>query len=200
MDKFTLNDDLKRMPFTVPENYFETFEVSKKFRLTNEFKQFPFATPENYFETFEVRKGFALTGEYKPTPFTVPAHYFETLPEHVAERITTPVTHPIFARWQSLRTQVAMAASFVLLIGLGFGLVTFLRPEPAKSSVTMQDIIAEIQASDLYAIDEQTLLHTVASMPSTYDKSSTGYDQDNDAIMEYLANSEITLHDIAALY
>ncbi|MDR2362060.1 MAG: hypothetical protein LBD91_04955 [Prevotellaceae bacterium] len=200
MRTFILTDDFKQMPFVVPEKYFETFKV-RKFNLTDEFKRVPFTVPETYFETLEVRKPVALTPEYKQIPFTVPVNYFDTLPLRIAERITTPAPRPVAIYWQTMRMRVSFAAILILLITVGIGLLPFSsQTPPTIHSLHRPATLTEVTSTelDLYAIDEQTLFHAVATMSPTKQPSSDFYD---DAIMYYLTNnSDISLTEIASLY
>jgi hypothetical protein len=54
----------------------------------------------------------------KQLPFSVPTGYFESLPERVVARCeATPTYTP---RWVRVRSQLALAASFALLVGLSY--------------------------------------------------------------------------------
>ena len=227
MSRFTLDDDLKKQNhFKVPENYFETFEVRKKFRLTNEFKQNSWVVPSNYFETFEVRKQFALTDEYKQNPFAVPANYFEkfevktsfvveteekkipftvpgnyfdNLSERIAERIADTTARPAVIQWRPLRTQLAYAASFVLLICMGLGLFMTSSEQPINSiAIAEQEFfeLAEIAPEQLYRINEQTLLQAAVSAAASSKTANVA----DEIIMQYLASSNLSVNDIVALY
>ena len=227
MSRFTLNDELKKeRPFAVPENYFEKFEVRKKFTLTNEFKQNFFVVPQHYFETFEVRKKFVLTNEHKQNPFavpenyfatfevspsavleteekripfTVPNNYFESLSERIAERIAETTARPAVAQWRSLRAQLAYAASFVLMICVGLGL--FMTSEQSAKPITVAATspieFAEIITDELYRIDEQTLLQAATSAAVDNRKGNNVADE---IILQYLANTNISVNDIVSLY
>jgi hypothetical protein len=200
MRTFILTDDFKQTPFVVPEKYFETFKV-RKFNLTNKFKRVLFTVPEKYFETLEVRKPVALTPEHKQIPFTIPANYFDVLPLRIAERIASPVSQAKAIPWQTIRMRLSFAATFILLITVGIGLLPF----SSQTSTTTHPqhrpaILTEVTPTelDLYAIDEQTLLHAVATMIPEKQPASGLYD---DAIMYYLTNnSDISLTEIASLY
>jgi hypothetical protein len=194
MSKLTLNDDLKRTPFLVPENYFETFEVHKKSVLTNELKQTPFLVPENYFETFAVRKNTTLAPECKQSPFTVPAHYFDSLPVCVSDRIAASST-PAVVRWHPSRVGLALAAGFVVVLTLSIGLFSSLYRTPAEGTLSQQETISTIPP-DIYDNTDEEILRTIAAMGNGHSPDGL-YD---DAIIHYLSNSKLSLNDIASNY
>jgi len=75
----------------------------------------------------------------KKNPFSVPDGYFDLLPQQIGQkiaRISTEQTHgaysgsPVFKR---LSAQLALAASFVLMIGLGYGLIRLITPKSVDS-------------------------------------------------------------------
>ncbi len=191
--EFTMNDGLKQNPFVIPEGYLAAFVVRKKFTLTSELRQLPYTIPEQYFETFEVCKPFVLGAGQKVVPYTVPGNYFDTLQVHIAERTVLSAAHPKVVYWRHLRTQVAVAASVVIMLFTGYGIFSYM----SKSQVVTvaEDPMIEIVSTYLPTIDEHTLVQTVLSKEKT-----TPTTLNNDAIIHYLSNTSLSLNDIAALY
>lgn len=57
----------------------------------------------------------------KQLPFTVPAGYFDNLPARIVERCSEQSVEETKRRslWEAIRPQLALAAGFALLVGLG---------------------------------------------------------------------------------
>lgn len=70
----------------------------------------------------------------KENPFVMPEGYLSSLEEKVQERIHTPETR-LEKIWNISRTSIAMAASFVLLLGVGYGVFS-LTPLLDKSGIS----------------------------------------------------------------
>ncbi len=170
--------------------------MSNRFTLNNELKQNPFAVPDNYFEGFVVKKSIALNDELRQNPFAVPEGYFETLQEHIVERVVEAKVQPSLSRWQPLRAQLAFALSFVLLVAVGYGTFSLLF-QPKTQDRVVHENYAEIAPAYLSnMVDEHTLLYAVAndSEPQASQEIS------DDDIIQYLANANVSINDIAALY
>ena len=65
----------------------------------------------------------------KKNPFLVPSGYFEALPGEVSQRIEDRVPWS----YKMIRSQLALAASFLLIIGLGYGLINLITPKSAET-------------------------------------------------------------------
>lgn len=113
-----------------------------------------------------------MTSE-KKLPFSVPTGYFESLPERIiarceAERNAAPAYVP---RWVRLRSQLALAASFALLVGLSY--------------LGARHITSLLQSDD----EAQTLAYAVSSIyVANYDDDADDDSNalDEEAIVEYL--------------
>ena len=91
---------------------------------------------------------FIKQAHLKENPFRVPHGYFDLLSQQTGERISqiSPRNHFPF------RNQLALAASFILMVGLGYGVVKWITPKfddtdisyteqysPFKTYVLLQD-------------------------------------------------------------
>ncbi|MDR2802369.1 MAG: hypothetical protein LBB31_04035 [Prevotellaceae bacterium] len=167
--------------------------------LNSELQHNPFVVPENYFETFTVRKSVALNSELKQNVFAVPEGYFDTLQERLSERIAHVRQQPAVLRWQPLRSQLAFAASFALLISVGYGVFSLLKPAATTLEKNYAEFIPNYLTQD---IDEPALMQAVANKPK-HEGSEQGpvvVEMDDDAIIRYLADADVSLNDIAATY
>jgi hypothetical protein len=169
--------------------------MGDKFILNDEYKQIPFVVPASYFNTFTVQKETALADECKQNPFATPATYFATLQERITDRIAETKPQTTGIRWQSIRMQLTFVASFVLLVGIGYGFFSFLQT-PTPSLPPVADENTEMLRSYLSGIvDEHTLLQAAAS-----DGHAVIDALDDEAIIRYLNNTNVSLNEIAALY
>ena len=96
----------------------------------------------------------------KNNPFRVPHGYFDLLPQQVGEKIaqmsaqeTYEVASTISFR-KSIRPQLSLAASFVLMIGLGYGLVRLLTPYRGDTELFDTDHISLFKTYTLLQNDE----------------------------------------------
>ena len=195
---FTIDNERKQLPFIAPDGYFDSFAVRQKFTLTDELKQLPYTVADSYFETFAVRcetlslEPLARQSQWKQQPYTVPEGYFSDLPLRIADSIGE-VARPKIRRWRTLRTQVAVAASFLLLLFTGYGVFsTYQQSLPV--SITEDPLIGIVLAYP--NIDE----HSLMKMAVEDDDESASDALNDDAIIHYLATTNLNLADIAALY
>jgi hypothetical protein len=168
--------------------------------LNSAFKHNPFVVPENYFETFTVRKSIAFNNRLKESAFAVPEGYFETLQERITEsRLANAGQQPAVLRWQPVRAQLAFAASFALLIAVGYGVVSLLWRPAAASDKSYAEFIPSYLSQ---VIDEPALIHAVVNEPKseTHEQKPVVVEMDDDTLIRYLANVDVSLHDIAAIY
>lgn len=167
--------------------------------LNSELQHNPFVVPENYFETFSIRKSVALNSELKRNVFTVPEGYFGALQERITGNVANAKRQTPVLRWQPLRTQLAFAASFVLLISVGYGVSALLWTSTTASEKhyagSFPNYLAQI-------IDEPALIQAVANNPKheSAERQPVVVEMDDDAIIRYLADADVSLHDIAATY
>jgi hypothetical protein len=167
--------------------------------LNSTFRHNPFVAPENYFETFAVRKSISLNSRLKQNVFAVPEGYFGTLQERITECRSIAGQQQVVLRWQPLRAQLAFAASFVLLIGAGYGVFSLLQPAATLSDKNYAEFIPKYITQ---IIDEPELIHAVVNKPKpeTGEQKPVVVKMDDDVIIRYLANVDVSLNDIAAIY
>ncbi|MDR1406077.1 MAG: hypothetical protein LBI89_02605 [Prevotellaceae bacterium] len=167
--------------------------------LSSEFKHNPFVVPSNYFEEFVVRHGVTFDHKLKQNAFAVPDSYFDTLQERITARRTVARRQPAVWRGQPLRAQLAFAASFALLIATGYGIFSLLRP-----AVIAPDNNHAAFSPKYFSqfMDESALIHAVVNElePETGKPKPVTVAVDNDAIIRYLADADVSLNDIAAIY
>jgi hypothetical protein len=166
--------------------------MKQKVTLTREFKRNPFVAPENYFETFAIRKSITLNAGLKQNAFAVPCGYFDTLQERLTEHLASKTQQPSVIRWQPLRAQLAFAASFALLVSIGYGIFSLLRPADAAPDSHYAEIVPKYLSQ---IIDEPALIHAVANEPKP-----VAVEVENSAIIRYLADADVSLNEIAAIY
>ncbi len=135
------------------------------------------------------KKKFILTDAYKQNAFEVPKGYFDVLEEKVTERIAV-VSQPQPSWRKALRPQLAFAAGFVALVIAGYGGLHLLNQlkSPAIKGVS-EDIYAY---ADMLDIDENAVINLMTE--KKHDPSI-----ETDAIINYLADANISLTDIASL-
>ncbi|MDR3350318.1 MAG: hypothetical protein LBN98_01555 [Prevotellaceae bacterium] len=167
--------------------------------LNGELQHNPFVVPENYFGTFSIRKSVVLNSALKQNVFAAPKGYFDTLQAHIVEAVANAKRSSSVLRWQPLRAQLAFAASFALLIALGYGVFSFLRP---AATATEKNYAGSFPSYLSQIIDEPVLIHAVAndSEHAITRLHPAVAAMDNDAIIRYLADADVSLNDIAATY
>jgi hypothetical protein len=138
------------------------------------------------------KKKFILTEEHKQNAFTVPEGYFETMQDRLIERISVE-TQPQPGWWQALRPQLTFAAGFVALVIMGYGGLYLLNSLKETSSGAMYDDDLYAAAADMLKIDEDAVLRVLSE--EKHSDSSV----DTDAIINYLADANISIADIASL-
>jgi hypothetical protein len=167
--------------------------------LNSELQHNPFVVPENYFETFSIRKSIALNSELKRNVFTVPEGYFDTLQERITAAVINAKRLSSVLRWQPLRAQLAFAASFALLISVGYGVFSLLWPSTTASEKNYAGSFPNYLTQ---IIDEPALIQAVVNNSK---HGSAGLQpvvvaMNDDAIIRYLADADVSLSEIAATY
>lgn len=138
------------------------------------------------------KKKFVLTEEWKQPAFTAPEGYFDTLQERVSEHIAA-ISAPQPSWRAALRPQLGFAAGFVAMALIGYGGVFMLNSLKGSSAgaASAADEFYSMTA-DYLDIDENTVLHVLS-------EKQAAPSVDTEAIISYLAESNISLADIAAL-
>lgn len=74
----------------------------------------------------------------KENPFSMPEGYLSSLEESVLSKIHTPSQESKFMRiWNASKASVALAASFLILLGIGYGILS-LTPLLDKTAVSAE--------------------------------------------------------------
>jgi len=155
-------------------------------------KQHPFSVPEGYFEALQEcveHRTSVLSSELKQHPFSVPEGYFESLQEQIAERIN-PQPTPVLVKW---RSQLAFAASFVLLAAMSYGIVSMLS-KPAQAIRDAEEDLYALFKTISPSINEATLVDAVLGETPVMRINTI----ENDDIINYLADARLSIYDIAA--
>jgi len=123
----------------------------------------------------------------KNNPFRVPNDYFDLLPQQIGEKITQISAHETLAVVQtrsfrkSINAQLALAASFVLMIGIGYGLIRLITPNRTDAELFDPDHISLFNTYTLLQNDE-------------WEK-----ELDSESIITFLTEHRISPYSIAAL-
>ena len=90
-----------------------------------------------------------LHTHFKENPFRVPHGYFDSLPQQIGQKMgkTSP-------QRRILRPQLALAASFALMIGLGYTLVRLITPNRADTEFSYTESVSPFTTYTLLQSDE----------------------------------------------
>ena len=141
-----------------------------------------------------VKKKFMLTDDLKKNVFNVPEGYFETLQDRLVERVLDAEPQQQLSWFQVLRPQLAFAAAFVALVGVGYGGMVLFDHLSAVNNpvdpVSLDDFYAS--ALEMYNLDEQVVLRVI-------DEEKIDHSVNMEDIIDYLASTHVSLTDIASL-
>jgi hypothetical protein len=162
MDQDEKNNDYlskagKKLPYTVPEDYFDRFAERLQNRMKQE-KQLPFTVPEGYFEQFAQRLQKRMQQEVKPSWM---------------ERT-----------YQLIRPQLAMAAVIIGYVAISYtGIRIFLNNRTTEPTLTE---IANVLDDYVYEMDDELLISTIIEEEIEVDWINGGYEPDDimDYLME----------------
>ena len=96
----------------------------------------------------------------KNNPFSVPDGYFDLLPQYIGQKIahiSTQQTRRIgvdFSVFKRFNAQLALAASFILMIGLGYGLVRLITPKSVDTDPFDSEPLSVFNTYSLLQDDE----------------------------------------------
>ena len=96
----------------------------------------------------------------KSNPFSVPDGYFDLLPQYVGQKIahrSTQQTRRVsmdFSVFKRFGAQLALAASFVLMIGLGYGIVRLVTPKSVDTDPFDSEPLSVFKTYSLLQDDE----------------------------------------------
>lgn len=126
-------------------------------------------------------------GHVKKNPFTVPSGYFDDLPRRINQQIDLMEENrkPRFMglSLKKLSPQLALAASFILMIGLGYGIVRLITPKKTETD----PLAIEVYFS---RFDAYTLLNSADDLDDTID---------SEQIIAFLTERGISPYAIASL-
>ena len=95
----------------------------------------------------------------KENPYRVPHGYFESMPQRIGEKIdqiSSPKRSNVYMRsfQTSLRSQLALAASLILMMGLGYGVLRIIIPGFTDSDLSYTENISLFNSYSLLQNDE----------------------------------------------
>ena len=96
----------------------------------------------------------------KNNPFRVPQGYFDLLPQQVGQKIAQMSVQEVFddrsgfSIRKIVRPQLALAASFALMIGLGYGIVRLVTPDFVEVESSNTEHISLFRTYTLLQNDE----------------------------------------------
>jgi len=90
--------------------------------------------------------------DLKSNPFSVPHGYFDLLPQQIDQKIVKGTHRIPFTR--AVRLQLAYAASIVLFIGLGYGLLQLITSERSDVDFPYSENISLFKAYTLLQNDD----------------------------------------------
>lgn len=199
----------RKMPFEIPEGYFEILSdgilanPAIENGLLPKAENPPFSVPEGYFEKNPGAILAAIESEMtadlpKANPFTVPEKYFETLSSNVMAAVqqeaeNTPVEYkPIRARKINFWGSVRWAAAAILISSIGIGSYKMIYPakpttERRMARISTDTIGAFVQAN-LDEFDADMLENSVVSAKTVrQDEYHTQINKiDKNEIIQYL--------------
>jgi len=90
-------------------------------------------------------------------PYSVPENYFDTLPNRIQERCLeqygSAQKSSFTSFWQLVRTQLSLAAGFVVMALIAFAGYYYLHPTQQEQETTGNDYIQIVQ-KDIYEFDQ----------------------------------------------
>jgi len=194
-----LADMSRKMPYYLPESYFEELDATILSIVTEAkpempffSKEMPFSVPQGYFEGLpgNVMANITLNELRKENSLYVPQGYFETLPDQILNKIkeqpikkkTKVISFSHTMLWQQLR----LGAAAVLLIGIGLGMYKYnvdkrtLNIDKALSQIP-EYAINDYVSQHVDDVDAELILGTVENDPKASAKQLN-----EDEIIQYL--------------
>lgn len=179
----------RKMPYQVPEGYFETLSDhilslrAVENGLLPQAVSMPFSVPENYFEKnpdiiMNRIEADMLAGLPKANPFAMPEHYFDTLSANVMAAIqneteNAPIEYkPIRSRKINFWGSIRWAAAAMLISSIGIGSYKMIYPsrpstERRISRISTDTIGAFVQAN-LDEFDADMLENDVVAVKAAH--------------------------------
>lgn len=125
----------------------------------------------------------------KELPYSVPQGYFDSLPERIQEKCASE--HPIAKKqnvtlWDTLKSQVSLAAGFAALAILAFAGYYVLQPTNNDAVILSNDDYIEIIQRNIYDYDEGSIVDEVK--PLDTNDSLPRHDEE---MIQYLLDQNI---------
>lgn len=97
--------------------------------------------------------------ELRENPYRVPHGYFDLLPQLIGKKIAPPSKQesaPVHSLsfGKSLRSQLALAASFILMMGMGYGVVRLITPNDFDTDLSYTENISLFNSYSLLQGEE----------------------------------------------
>jgi hypothetical protein len=162
--------------------------------LNDELKKNPFQVPDNYFESLSLRmqENRLLNGELKSNPFQIPENYFELLPLRILNRLSGHERRGIFT---VLRPRLALSGGFGIAAALiGISLFSYFGLYNNKSGDLNTNAHNVVYISGEQG-RQATAYNRNAAINFSY-KFADKKKIDKDAIMNYLAVENININDV----
>ena len=139
-------------------------------------KKLPFTLPEGYFNQFPERLQRRMQKE-KQLPFTVPEGYFNEFSGRLKNRMQKEESTSWIGRtYQLIRPQLAMAAIIIGFIAISYtGIRIILNDRLAEPTITE---IADVLDTYLYEMDDDLLISTIVEEEIEVDWINGGYKSD----------------------
>jgi hypothetical protein len=166
-----LNSSGSGNPFGPGNDYFENFQSKIMFRV-EEFEELKMEAP-------------FLSNIPKYNPFAIPAGYFDELPSLIQEKCINTKSGISLKEWLLMLFRPNFAIPVLTIILIAFSAIYYLEKDGIKSeNFTVEEVNVEEQ---LQNIDESTLIDALAAQVN----NETGFDNDNDKIMNYLLDNNV---------
>lgn len=121
----------------------------------------------------------SMSNQDKKLPFTVPAGYFENLHERVMQRCEETSTEEFRSRplWSIIRSQMAVAAGFALLVGMATFATKFISAQQNLESVNMTSYIStfDIETYVEQSVDVEDVVEDQAIVEYLLCDNDVGY-------------------------
>lgn len=201
-DAPTLAAMVKRNPFTVPNNYFESAEeVTLSTSFLSGLKQKlsdnkGFDVPQNYFEdlTERIETNIRLSElPLQENTFVVPDGYFDTLQSRITAKIAAAEpkkSAKIVPLWRSNIVKYASAACFVVMASVG----AYFYQNNSPAVPVAQTASADLPTDQLlYDIDESVIIEHLEAQNTATSKNISASDTEmENYILSNFSSSELT--------
>lgn len=147
-------------------------------------KKLPFTVPEDYFTRFADRLQNRIQGK-KHLPFTVPEGYFDRFADRLQDRLQQEEKQSWIGRtYQLIRPRLAVAAIIIGFMIISYTGIKIILNERGAEPTLME--IANVLDDYVYEIDDELLISTIVEEEIEIDWINGGYESDDimDYLME----------------